>query len=339
MNLEYYIQQLLFSFDCVIIPNFGGIVAQPINASLHSTQHIFYPPKKQLAFNRNLNKSDGLLINHVALNQNLSYDEAAAWVENEVNSWMNELRNNAKLSIAEVGRFLIDKEQNIQFEPASFINYNPDAFGCTSFHFKPVDRQKTSSNTKNIPKFIAIPKVKFEKKGSFKKILAATVAIPILFAAIYIPTSTNLFNKGYQFQYSSFNPFSTANTIQTKYSERIITELPKQYDAKIEIEENTETNKNNKLVESVKSIKVIEPIVSNDTKSKIHLIVGSFATQENANELIATLKSSGYDAYVQGKSASGLIRVSCKLFGSKEEASAAKNNVKQQGLDAWILQE
>jgi hypothetical protein len=339
MNLEYYIQQLLFSFDCVIIPNFGGIVAQHLNASYNSTQHIFYPPKKQLAFNNNLNKSDGLLVNHVALNKNISFSEANNWVELQVSQWKKELSESKKLSIAEVGRFFVDKEANIQFEPAIFINYNPEAFGCLSFHLPSISELTIKQNNKPLPKFVVNPKLKLIKQIGLKKLVPYAVAIPILIAAIYIPAKTDFLIGLKSINYSNLNPFSNPSIVDTKYSERIQTILPKQQDIKFKIPENQEAVTNSNTTTISTPVAKQEQAIEHNNDNIIHLIVGAFSTQENADELVSALNTKGFHAYIQGKSQGGLIRVSCNKFESKSDANAAKSNVKEQGFDAWLLQE
>ena len=56
MNLATYIKDLLYRYDCVIVPDFGGFVTKRISAKISENTHQFFPPSKQLSFNRNLNK-------------------------------------------------------------------------------------------------------------------------------------------------------------------------------------------------------------------------------------------------------------------------------------------
>jgi hypothetical protein len=336
MNLEYYIQQLLFSFDCVIIPNFGGIVAQPTAAAIHSTQHVFYAPKKQLAFNKNLDKTDGLLVNLVALNKNISYQEATEWVEEQVQLWINELKESKKISVAEVGRFFLDKESKVQFEPASFVNYNVNSFGCFSFYAAPVETQITKAKQKAYPKFVEPTKIKEPRKINFKKFIPYAVALPILAIALYIPTQTNLL-KGTHINLSSLNPVANNLEFIAKYSERIPVSLPS-----LEVppfaDNATNTNpviENAPIADNTLNSK---PATETNSGNKYHLIVGAFATQENANNLVAELNQKGFHAYIQGTNSSGLIRVSCNGFNTKSEANSAKIEAKEKGVDAWLLQ-
>ena len=76
LEVSKYIKDLLFIHDCVILPGFGGFVANYKPANIDDNLNIVSPPSKAVGFNRNLSKNDGLLINRLAESENLSYLEA-----------------------------------------------------------------------------------------------------------------------------------------------------------------------------------------------------------------------------------------------------------------------
>ncbi|NLA48282.1 MAG: hypothetical protein GX876_02335, partial [Bacteroidales bacterium] len=61
MDITSFIRELLFSHDCVIVPGFGGFVGNYAPARIDRATSTFYPPSKQISFNRNLRNNDGLL--------------------------------------------------------------------------------------------------------------------------------------------------------------------------------------------------------------------------------------------------------------------------------------
>ena len=63
MQLETYISDLLYRYECVIIPEFGAFLTQPVSAKVDISSNTFYPPKKVLSFNEQLKNNDGLLAN------------------------------------------------------------------------------------------------------------------------------------------------------------------------------------------------------------------------------------------------------------------------------------
>ena len=77
VHLDKYIVQLLHHHDCVIIPEFGGFVAQYKPASLDRVTGFYSPPSKQILFNINLKNNDGLLANKIAQEQDISSEGLA----------------------------------------------------------------------------------------------------------------------------------------------------------------------------------------------------------------------------------------------------------------------
>jgi hypothetical protein len=73
MSLTNYINDLLYRYDCVIVPDFGGFVTNAISARVNHFSHTFYPPTKQLTFNSHLTNNDGLLANYIASSENISF--------------------------------------------------------------------------------------------------------------------------------------------------------------------------------------------------------------------------------------------------------------------------
>ncbi len=67
----------------------------------------------------------------------------------------------------------------------------------------------------------------------------------------------------------------------------------------------------------------------------VEFIVGSFSSEENAKNLVSTLKSKGIQAEVSGLK-NGLIRVSAGKANSEEELQKIIQKVKSQGLNGWI---
>src|SRR5580698_5706270 len=103
MGVEEIIRSLLFRHDCVIIPGFGGLVAAYAPAQVHPTQHIFLPPHKSIAFNKNLNNNDGLLITEISQKENISYVEAALQLQHFVRNLESSLKNKGSFILPSIG--------------------------------------------------------------------------------------------------------------------------------------------------------------------------------------------------------------------------------------------
>ena len=66
MNIEHYISQLLYRYQCVTVPGFGAFLTEIQSAQWVESANSFYPPKKLISFNTNIKNNDGLLANHIA---------------------------------------------------------------------------------------------------------------------------------------------------------------------------------------------------------------------------------------------------------------------------------
>ena len=102
MAIEDYIKDLLYRYDCVIIPNFGCFVTNKISAKIHQDSNTFYPPTKQIGFNVNLIHNDGLLANYIASSENISFDQASAKIKDTVSRW-NKLIKTSSVDIKNIG--------------------------------------------------------------------------------------------------------------------------------------------------------------------------------------------------------------------------------------------
>ena len=75
-SVEDHIKELLFRHDCVIIPNFGGLVSNPVSSKINTVSGTIFPPSKLIVFNKNLSINDGLLINHISKKEKISINDS-----------------------------------------------------------------------------------------------------------------------------------------------------------------------------------------------------------------------------------------------------------------------
>lgn len=174
MAIANYIKELLYRYDCVIVPNFGGFVTNRISAQIDANSNTFYPPSKQLGFNHHLTHNDGLLANYIASSENLTFEQANTKISDIVTAW-NSIVKKTSLTIDEVGMFSLNTENHLIFEPFNHVNYLTASFGLASFESSSIER----STEKVIP---LIP-ANAEKKGGipgFIKYAAAIAAFAVL---------------------------------------------------------------------------------------------------------------------------------------------------------------
>jgi hypothetical protein len=135
LTVEQLIADLLLQHNCVIVPGFGGFVAQRMPAQIDKEKGQVHPPKKSILFNRQLIANDGLLIATYAQRLGVSFEHAQSTVNALIRSWDEQLRSEVRISIDRVGILYLDAERNICFEQDRFSNLLLQSFGLTSVRF------------------------------------------------------------------------------------------------------------------------------------------------------------------------------------------------------------
>lgn len=141
MTVENYIRDLLYRYECVIIPEFGALITQRKPAEIHRTTQAFYPPKKVISFNRQLTKSDGLLANYIADSEKISFEASMQKIQQFVKEIKTELTQEKGVSFDRIGVFTLEKDDKLLFQPSFQENYLLDSFGMSSFSTVEINRE------------------------------------------------------------------------------------------------------------------------------------------------------------------------------------------------------
>lgn len=155
MDVQKYIKELLFSYDCIILPEFGGFIMHYVPAEIHPVTNKFLPPSKTIAFNEQLNVNDGLLVSYIVREANKTQEDAAALVKDFVKGLKNHLATFNLYILKDVGRFFFNSHNHLEFEPENSINYLEESFGLTELYSKPIERN--FSDMSKIPPRIVKP--------------------------------------------------------------------------------------------------------------------------------------------------------------------------------------
>lgn len=133
MKIAKYVGDLLYNYECVVIPGLGGFLTSDKPATINSASHLFKPPFKQVLFNAYLKTNDGLLVNYVAREEDIEYKAAKEQVDKFVLLCDKALKDGKRINFHKIGYLYLNKNQQVSFEQDNSTNYNPDAFGLTSF--------------------------------------------------------------------------------------------------------------------------------------------------------------------------------------------------------------
>ena len=298
MNLANYINDLLYRYDCVIVPNFGGFVTHRIGAKLNLDSHTFYPPTKQIAFNSHLKHDDGLLTNYLASAEQISFEKAAAAISLSVLNWQNELKSNA-FQLDNLGTIVLNEKQQIVFEPTKEINFLTTSFGLANVPTSLIKRNATpiiplvtediSEDKKVIPLFIKY---------------AATAAILLTLS------------------------FAGYNGIQDDKQKKIAINQQIALEKKIQTATFIIAN----------PLPTLELNVVKKVSKPYHVVAGSFQFPENADRKVKQLIAQGFNAQIIGLNKWGLTQVAFNSYADRNDAINNLYKIKKTiSTDAWFL--
>jgi Sporulation related domain. len=309
MDITAFIRELLFSHDCVIVPGFGGFIGNYNPARIDKSTSTFYPPVKQISFNRNLSHNDGLLVGRISESAKVNYGDARNLVEEYVSSLKKKLEKGEKIVFDNIGIFINNQEGNIQFEPDTSVNYHLDSFGLESFHFQPLEGYDVRTRiTRHIDKDPA-------KRASTRKILwRAAVIVPLLAVIVAVSFKTNIFKS--RVESTSLNPLASAEFESNKSA----------------VDEKATAEKI--LPETVPvSPAIIIPAVS--STDSYCIITGSFRSRENAETQLGMLKKEGFTPEIIN-APNGFFRVSAMRCTEMNNALGKKDSIGKKFPGSWV---
>ncbi len=155
MVIAKYIGDLLFDYECVVIPGLGGFIINDKPATVNYNTHYFKPPFREVMFNPYLRTNDGLLVNYIAKEENLTYQDAKKKMDAFAIACQNALDSGKQIRFDKVGTIRKDGNGKVVFSQDTSVNYNPNSFGLSPFISPAVNKISDEERIKE-----AIKKVK-----------------------------------------------------------------------------------------------------------------------------------------------------------------------------------
>jgi cell division septation protein DedD len=363
MDISKHISSLLYEHECVIVPGLGGFVSNYAPAKIHPVQHLFQPPSKTILFNPGLKNNDGLLINAIAGQENISYPDALAVVEEFSKKTFATIKSGGRVELSNIGVLYTGIEGNILFRQDEKNNYLKDAYGLSSFVSPMIGRKYRRPAQKPVTKFIN--RRETAKPGKTRRIGTwALVLLPLFIVLGWISLNTRMWNdfingennlaeatKSEQSIEATLNNLTidgnNKTVVQPKsFDEKHITFKPEtaSFVPEMSIEEPIVKTKDDAINTSTAPERVPDPVVppvQAASQKMYHLIGGSFEIIANAEILISSCKEQGYkDSKVIGQAANGFYRVSISAYARKSEAITELQKVRATlNPNAWLLKQ
>jgi len=306
VELETYISDLLYRYECITVPEFGAFLTRTVSASIHDTTNAFYPPKKVLSFNEQIQKNDGLLAHYIADVEKIPFESANKKIAQRVTILKSILSQGETLTFKNIGEITFNTEGKIIFEPSYHLNYLTDAFGLSQFVSPSVTREVYKEDVERIEKVVPIA-ITPEKRKSKSYLKYAAVAL------IALTLGGLVASNHYVGQIEQHNQL--AQEVATQQLE-------------------------NKIQQATFNLNPLPAITLNVTKQigNYHIVAGAFRVEENCDKKVKQLKADGFNARKIGVNKYGLHEVVYGSFKTSTEALKAICEIRlTHNKDAWIL--
>jgi hypothetical protein len=320
MKIEKYISELLYRYQCVGVPGFGAFLCEWQSAQVIVAQNSFVPPKKVISFNSHIKNNDGLLANHIALQEKISYENALNKIQTQVVFWLEKLENKESLVLENIGEIFSNSEHNFVFKPNTAINYLTDSFGLAGF---------------NSPEIVRANQITSE----VEPIVEAPVSIDntVEEETPVIPLNGKNRTKNWMKYAAAVAVFASAGT----YGYKMYFDYTIEQQTSI-VEKTVQEKINQKLQEATfvipNPINAVDLTLEETHTEKYPVVAGAFRSKQNAIKAMNDLISKGFEAHLLTENKYGLIPVAFGSFSNLNEAQNLKTEIKaKDSVEAWLL--
>ena len=303
MRLDSYISDLLYRYECVILPGFGAFLTQYQPARIHESTDAFYPPSKLLSFNRQLQSNDGLLADHIAKSKDISYADALTAIRSYTRFLEHELEAGKNIIIEAVGSLAMEAGK-ISFEPSAENNYLTASFGLSQFVQPAMSRSSEEAIALEAEPLLFTPTQ--EQRPVYLKY----AAIGLIAIGLTSFGGLKIYESGVK-QHNYVQSQDAKDRVQNSIQEATFV-----------------------ISNPLPSLEVNLP----KYQGRYHIIAGAFREEANAHKKIAQLQAQGFEARLLGKNKYGLHQVSYESHSERSAALKALRNIKNNNnKDAWLV--
>lgn len=324
MRLEHYVEELLYRYNCVIVPEFGAFLTQTKSAFLKEETHTFYPPTKEVSFNAQLVSNDGLLVSYMAEAEKTTYEEMLKRISTLSKDWKNRLERGERLIFDNIGKLWLNKDGKISFDPAVKVNYLTSSFGLSSCVSAKITREILKEQVVALEE--EIPFMITPEQRETKQLRPYLKYAAVIFLGLAL----------------GFTGFRFYN--ETKATDLVVQQEAQKQVAR-QIEEatffDTSPLELPALNLNASTSSATPTVMAKEANTVLyHIIAGAFKVKENADKKIKQLQDKGFNANYVGVNKFGFHVVSFDTFTEVDKALSYLRTVKStESADAWLYQE
>jgi nucleoid DNA-binding protein/cell division septation protein DedD len=332
MNITASIKDLLLQRETLILPGFGEFRTIGRKPSVQPDGSIT-PPGKTVSFNPAIKANDYVLARFIADRENISVSKGNELIRSFVIEISEELNTQKSLVLEEIGRFSLDQFNSLSFMPDPLSNFDLSTFGLGPVKPPPAPTLQNQEKTESDDTTVQTSETLSEKPSAGKRrriwlsiviiLLCAAVILAILYKDVFMQT---------------WNSFSEKFQSAMKHQPEPVTEPPviqPDHQQKTEAQPATEQEVQNPETET----RAVETPLPDSNDGSFIIVSGCFKEEANALKMVNKLKSNGFPlAAIEGKTGSGLFKVSAGSYETESEAKSALQTARSQNLltNAWV---
>lgn len=358
MKIASSILKLLIEDNEVSIRNFGKFYKEIENAGIHPITKEVSPPSKKMMFTRVTGSNPERFEDLLAIENNISLEEAKSKLQLMVNEFNASLKTDRKLEIEDFADIKSNIDESFDVVVKKSVIFDKDFFLLPSFQIqnKPIEPQamEENNNVSNEHKLEESPVEKNENQE------VQTAEIPpeekkkkpsVLWVLIIFLFIGALLTLGYLYQDDIMK--------MIKGDEKAVVEKKEMDKDEVVVEEPEEDYyEENSTPEEPYEEPIVEetqPVIVNTAPAptvdlsklvyapknggKYYVIAGSFKRIYNAANLVSQLEKKGYNPMVMAADEKGLIRVAYKPgFDTERKARDLADELYENKNELpWIL--
>ncbi len=134
-----HIEYLTIHHDFVVVPGWGALIAQYTPSRVNVSTGNLSRPVRSFSFNSAVNHNDGLLAQSIVRREGVTFDEATSLIAVAVTTCREQLFAGNRVRIANVGSFVMGKDNRVVFEPVPSTDISLDnCYGLGNVTLEPI---------------------------------------------------------------------------------------------------------------------------------------------------------------------------------------------------------
>jgi hypothetical protein len=340
VELAQHIEVLLLENDCVIIPDFGGIMTHYVSAQRMNGEKLFLPPVRSISFNPKLKINDGVLVQSYMKKYDVSFSDAAQMIKRDVEKLVSFLQEKGKFELPNIGEIHCTSQNTYEFTPYNNKTTTPYLYGLDSFEIKEISELNSNQRTGRHSTILV---------SCFRYAVAIAAVLFLSFFLSPPVENTNVEDRNYAlllfpdiFRHSiAIAPVTSTNQKENGYEQELVATENKQNVEEERVENIESVTEKKTEVTTPQTEKTIVSVIAKKKavkSTKYHIIASMTENPRMAQKDMKALKKEGY-SNIQTITVNRVVCISIMSFSTYEDAyrKLLLLKLRKNHENAWIM--